>query len=102
MKKLFAFSTLAITLTSCGKHSDGTSVWAGGLFVIPVVLALAAVFFLYKAYRASKSGSTQQMPNGKWVDSKDNMPITRIPFFWFSIAFIVAAIVVVIAVNGAK
>lgn len=102
MFKTFLPAVLVLFLTSCGHHRDGTSVWAGGLFVLPVILLAFAAFFLLKAYRSSRSGSKQMRPGVGLVESDENLPIWQIPFFWYGVALIVATAVVALAVNLEK
>jgi len=100
MKKLLYIFAMLL-LTGCGKFSDGQSVWAGGVWIIPILLFSAAGFFLYIAIKKSKSGSEQQTSRG--IKSYDeNVPVYKIGQFWFAIGFIVAAIIVIIIQNGEK
>lgn len=96
---LFILSTLL--LTSCGKHADGTSVWAEGVWIIPMLMLLGGLTFMYLAYRASKSNSTQQYSGGT-KDNTGNVPIYKVGKFWLAVALFVAAVVVVIVQNSEK
>lgn len=100
MSKLFFLLTV-ILLSSCGHFPDGTSVWAGGLGIIPFVLGLGSAWFFSVAYRKSKSGSRQQLPNGT-VESDEDVKIYKIGEFWYGVALAAALTVVVIAVNLSK
>lgn len=77
------------------------SVWGKGLWLLPVILFSAALGFFIGAFRASKSGSTQQTETGI-IESLENVPIYQIPIFWFAVVFLVAGITVIIAVNNDK
>ena len=99
--KYFLYSLL-ILLSSCGKHRDGTSVWAGGLWIIPTVTALACIWFTYLSVKASKSNSTQQLPSGKTLDNTGNVPVYKMGKFYFAVGFLLATIAIVIIVNGDK
>lgn len=98
---LILLPLLALGFSGCGKFPDGTSVWGGGLGVIPFVLFGGSAWFFYTAWRKSKSGSEQQTPTG-YIFYKDNVAIYKIGQFWFGVALAVAGIAVVIAVNWAK
>lgn len=102
MKKLFAFILTATALTGCAKFPDGTSVWAEGLWIIPVLLLTGIVIFGYKAYASSKSNSTQNSRDGGFKDNTGNVPVTKSGYFYFAIACVLALIVVVIVVNSSK
>lgn len=99
---IIAILILTVAMQGCGKYADGTSVWAGGLIAIPIVLLLGAGIFFYQAYKASKSGATKQTLEGGTKDVPGNVSIFQIPRFWIGVALIVALIVVVIMVNGDK
>lgn len=103
MKKINAILMLfvSVLLISCGKFADGTSVWAGGVWILPVGLFCASVYFLFIAYTKSKSGSEQQTKTG-YSYSDENVPIYKIGQFYFAVAFFVAAIVVIILQNSEK
>lgn len=93
-------------LASCGKYADGTSVWGGGLFIIPWVTGIGSLVCFYVAYLSSKSNSTTQVgtggPRPTVKDNTGNVPITKIGWFWFGVALAVATIIIVIMVNADK
>lgn len=100
-------------LASCGKFSDGTSVWGGGLGIIPWLTGIGAVACLVIAYLSSKSNSTTQHssggknPNipggGPWTeDNTGNVPFYKLGWFYFSVALAIATIIIVIMVNADK
>lgn len=93
----------AFLLTGCGKFSDGTSIWQGGLWIIPTVTQLAALWFLYVALRAQKSGSYKINEAG-FVTKEDGgkMPIYQIGQFWFFVGFQLATIGIIIWQNLEK
>lgn len=101
MNKVTLFILTTLTLTSCGKFSDGTSVWAEGLWIIPVLMFLGGAWFLYLAYRASKSNSTQQVPGGT-KDNTGNVPIYKVGKFWIGIALVVLTIIVMLHQSAQK
>ena len=101
MKKLILFSLLTVLLMSCGKFSDGTSVWQDGLIIIPLLTGLGSLIFFYIAWLKSKSGSEQQTPTGYKYSDK-NVPLYKIGQFWYSVALAVATIVIIIMVNADK
>lgn len=98
--KYLLFILTVILFTSCGHYSDGTSVYAGKVWILLVLLPLGGLWFIYLAYRASKSNSTQQK-TGLSV-STGNVPIYQLGKFWIGVAMIIAAIVVVIVQNAEK
>jgi hypothetical protein len=106
MKKflLFSFSVLLIFLfTGCAHYSDGTSVWAGGLWLVPSVTSFGAIAFFIAAYRSSKSGSWKnpQYSGGKNVEG-GNVPIWEHGFFWFSVACAIATVAIIFMVISDK
>lgn len=103
MKTLTFLLTIVTLLSSCGKHRDGTSVWAGGLWIIPVLTTIGAFIFFVNAFRASQSGSTKyNQSTGKTESSSENVPIYKSGFFWFGLACAVATIVIAFVVNAEK
>jgi len=100
MKKLFAFIILSISLMSCGKFPDGTSVWQGGLWLVAVLPFLGSLYFFYTAYKSSKSGSNINPLMGGGEGG--NVPIYKHGRFWFGVGFVVASIIIIIMVNGDK
>ena len=104
MKRLINFFfvfCVAILMQSCGKFSDGTSVWQGGLWLLPTVTLTASLFFLGLAYFASRSGSWWWQ-NHRIKESKENIPIIKVPFFIFFIVLLIATIVIAIVVNSER
>lgn len=94
---------LCLFLFSCGHYADGTSVWSGGLFIIPIITSIGSAIFFYQAYKSYKSNSTITNPIGGAVtDNTGNVPIYKLGKFWFGVALALATIVVVIMVNGDK
>lgn len=109
MKALFfLFAVTTFILTSCGKFSDGSSVWQGGMWIIPVVLFLAAMYSFYRARKAYNSGGSWEWGNDPvtqgrkkiWSDKPAN--IWTIGAFWFGIMFTLATIGVIIWQNAEK
>lgn len=104
--KLIPISILCLFLTSCAKFKDGTSVWQGGLWVLPWLTALASLFFLWKAWKASKSGSwywgKDERGVDKMIQSKENVPIYKTGWFVFSVCFFFATVAIIWMVNSDK
>lgn len=103
MKKLLYL--LPLFLMSCGKFSDGTSIWAGGLWILPTLTFIGGLIFLYFGIRASKSGSEQyQNVNGvdKLVSSDKNIPLHKTGQFVFAVIFFLATIGIIIWQNLEK
>jgi len=103
MKKLLAFISVLLFMTSCSKfHDGGGSVWQGGLWILPILTTLGAAFFGYKAYKSSKGGSN--VIEGGAITNKEggNVPIWQLGYFYFAVGLLIATIVIVIMVNGDK
>lgn len=110
MKKLLSFLfivLISMMAMSCGKFSDGTSVWQEGLWTIPWLLLAGAGVCWYLTIKSWRAGGTQG-----WVKKNDyqseyttddkKFPIWRASFFWFAVGLTIAAIVVIIMVNADK
>lgn len=69
---------------------------SGGLWIIPFGLFAAAFYTLYRAYLASKSGSTEK--NG--TVEKGNMPIYKVNQFKYFVILFVFAVVTLIMIGG--
>lgn len=103
MKKITIFTLLSTLLMSCGKFRDGSSIWQGGLWLIFVLPLLGSIPFFYTAYKASKSGSVTRDPKTMLeIQSDENVPIYKIPQFWFGVALVIAAVVFIIMQNHEK
>lgn len=111
MKRIFNLLALIIStafvLTGCAKFEDGTSVWADGLWIIPTLTSIGAIIFGVAAYRGSKSNSTTRIPGApgqpdQIIDNTGNVPIYKFGQFWFSVALVVATIVIVLMVTIGK
>lgn len=101
--KSFIYLLLSILLFSCGKFSDGGgSVWQQGLWVVPWLTGLGGTWFMYLAYKASKSNSTTQTKDGRIIDNTGNVPIYKLGKFYFACALYLATIIIVIMVNADK
>lgn len=109
MKKslLLIASMFLFLLTGCTHYADGTSVWSGGLFILPLLTVIGAAIFGYQAYKAHNSGFTQQVKDfnaeGKLigvrtVEGDEKIPYYKIGQFWFSVALVVATIIIVVKV----
>lgn len=86
---------VTLLLTGCADFADtpGKSVWSGGLWLVPWVLALAFIFFAYRTYQAWKSGTK--------VKQTDKKPtLTSIGYFWFAVIILVFLIAVIIDTIG--
>ena len=96
------FLFMVTLLSSCGKHSDGTSVWAGGLWLVAAIPFVLALYFGYIAYRQSSDGAVK-IESG-WVTDKPakKMKFYEVPYFWGFVISVLAFIVAIIAVNADK
>lgn len=68
---------------------------------IPIGCLLAAIFSAWKGYRASKSNSTTQTPGGT-IDNTGNVSYLKTGGGKLSIIFLLAAIIITIAMNSEK
>lgn len=109
MKKLIQFLLVVLVsllAMSCGKFADGTSVWQGGLWIIPVVLFLASIYSFYRAIAQWQSGSSYWGKDSKGVakriESKEKVSFLSIGATWFGIIFLIGLIGCVILVNADK
>ena len=101
MKNLL-FILTSIFFISCGKHRDGTSVWAEGLWLVVALPLIGAVIFLISGYRSSKSGAEQQLPGQGMVNVPGNVKFTKTWQFKFGVALLIAAAVIIYFVNREK
>jgi hypothetical protein len=110
MKKAIYFLTVALVsmlAMSCGKFSDGTSVWQGGLWIIPWVIGAGAGICWFLTIKSWLAGGTQGWVKkdeyrSEYTTDDKKFPIWEASFFWFSVALTVADIIVIILVNGDK
>lgn len=109
MKNVILFLRIAfvsIFLMSCGKFSDGTSVWQGGLWIVPAVTGGASiVFWILTIVEWLKGGTVGWTKKGNiWDYTEDNkkFPIYRASFFVFAIGCTIATIVIFLLVNADK
>lgn len=67
----------------------------GGLWIIPSLTLIGALIFLYQAYKASKSGSIVQPDSTKPAyESDENVPIYKVPRFYFAAALFIITVVI--------
>lgn len=94
----------SLFLVSCGKHRDGTSVWAEWGWVVPIIPLIPAFIFFRMAYLASKSGSDQQNQHvkGGRVEFKENIPMHKQAVFWMGVVCVLATIGIIIGFNWEK
>lgn len=81
------------------------SALGGGLFLIPLILLLAALWSFYRTYLSWKSGSAGWKWYGnipKWEESDERVKITSIGAFWFGAAFLLFSIVTFILMQAEK
>jgi hypothetical protein len=104
MKKtiLFLLLVASMFLSSCGKYYDGTSVWAGGAFLVFWIPFIGSFVFLYFAYKASKSGSVQTTRERGREEFDKNIPIYKVGQFYFFVALQIFSWIVVIVQNVNK
>lgn len=78
------------------------SAFAGGLWIIPLLTITGAIFFGYKGYRASRSGSTVQNRDGSTTESTVNVPFYKTGYGVFCIILVLATIAIIIIMNNEK
>src|SRR5688500_18365548 len=101
--KLMIVFIMACLLTSCAQFADGTSVWGGGLWILPWLTGAAAIGLGIYGYFQSKSGSTKEDPvTGRRVESNINVPIYKSWGFLFGAGLAIATIVIILMVTGDK
>jgi hypothetical protein len=105
--KFLSIILMCLTLASCSSYPDGTSVWGGGLFILPILTALGSGLCFWKAYKSSTSNSRTEEETGLGKpqiihDNTGNVPIYTLGWFWFGVILAVATIVIIIAVNSDK
>lgn len=70
---------------------------SGGLWVIPILLFLFALWSIYRGYKSSKSNSTTQVGSGtrgvRIDDNTGNVSIVHTPQFWIGVALIVFGVI---------
>lgn len=107
MKQLFYFLIVATLFTSCSKFADGQSVWAEGLWLLPVLIAIGFGLAVYRAWVAWNSGTVigGGYPHGPKRDvtgpngEKIRPPMYKNGWLWFAVILFVAFWVVVYVVN---
>lgn len=104
MKKTILFAIVSMFLMSCGHHRDGTSIWAEGGWIIPLIPAIGAVLFFISAYRSSKSGSNPYDAGGKLRKDIEtgNVPMYKTWQFLFAVALTLATIGIIVWQNAEK
>jgi hypothetical protein len=105
MKRIttFLFLLFSMMLTSCTHFNDGTSVWAGGLWLIFWIPFLGSFVFAYYAYKAHESGYRKRKTEfDRWEDADGKLPYLKIYQTWFAIALQVIAWGVCIGVNFSR
>lgn len=101
-RTLFTLPLIALGLSSCGNfHGTNQSIWSEGMWLVPLLLFLASALFFVFAFKAHESGSKQQgRYGGHFYNEKT--PYWKIPQFWFSVAFALIGIGVIIWQNLEK
>lgn len=78
------------------------SALGGGLWIIPLITGLGALYSAYRGYKASKSGSFTIDQYGNRKDSDVNVSYFKTGGGVFSIILAVATIVFIIWMNSEK
>lgn len=72
------------------------SAFGSGIWLIPVIFAVLAAWYGYQAYKASKVGSTKQLPGGKGKIELPPMQLKDIPQSWAAALCAVLAIAFIV------
>jgi hypothetical protein len=85
-----------LVLTGCTKfHDGGGSVWQGGTWILPTITILATIFFGYKTYKASTSGSNI-IESGAITDKEGgNVPFYETGWFYFAVGSLIASVFII-------
>jgi hypothetical protein len=109
MKRLLSFFAVIIVsmiAMSCGKFSDGTSVWQQGLWIVPTLTGGGALTFWILTFVEWLKGGTvgwvQKGHEWHWTEDDKKFPIYRASFFWFAVGCTIATIIIFIMVNADK
>ena len=75
------------------------------LYLLLALYVVPTIIFLFNAYRASKSGSMIKESTGypggyKWVESKENVPMTKTGWFRFWLLFTFFFVVMFILIGS--
>ena len=100
--KLLLFALTAMFLTSCGKFSDGTSVWADFVWVIPTLSIAGCIITGYKAYKAHNSGSWKIEDGATTNKEGGKKPYSQIGWTGWCVFLAIVTIAVVIYQNSQK
>lgn len=95
LMKLLSVFVLATMLASCN------GAFGGGLWIVPLIPIALAVMFIYKAYKASKSNSTQQGMHDT-RDNTGNVPIWQTGYFKLFVGALLAGIAIIIWIISAR
>lgn len=104
-KSMYWLLPMSMMFSGCGKFQDGSSIWQGGLWIIPTLTFIGGCIFFYFGYRASKSGSEQyQKVNGveRLVSSDKNVPIHKTGQFVFAVILWLATVGIIVWQNFEK
>lgn len=74
--------------------------FGGGLWFIPLVVFLGALYSYYRGYKQSKSGSLEDGGGGSSVDSSVNVPFWKCPATIYGYILTVISIVIFFAIKA--
>ena len=95
MKKILYL--LPIFLMSCVKiHGTDTSIWAGGMWLILVLLFGGSAFFFVKAFIQSRGGTEGYDKNGVLTYDGSKIPVVKTPYIVFAIGMLILGIAFII------
>lgn len=101
---LIVAALLLFVTTSCGHYADGTSVWAGGTWILLVIGIAGTIGTGIYGYFQTKSGS-ERLPAGTNDPGQPNLPNMK---FWqvrggqFCIILFILTIALIVVQNWNK
>lgn len=105
MKRLLFLLPILLLISCAHFHDDPTlSVWAGGLWIIPALIAIGFFISAYRAYVAYNSGTVEGGGGGKGPtrDVNGKPPMYKNGWLWFAVILFVAFWVIVYVVNHGR
>jgi hypothetical protein len=105
MKTMILFALCCMfMLSGCANFYGSTqSIWSEGLWILPVISSLAALWFLYVSYKASRSGSTgYDYQKHATTNDNVNIPIYKVAQFKYFLILTLATIGIIIWVYAER
>jgi hypothetical protein len=96
MKPFILLLIASLFLVSCN-----SPMYHQGGWIIPWITGIGAIICFAIAFLASRSNSTTEI-DGRVYDNTGNVPIYKIPFFWFGVVLTIATILINISYAADK